>query len=668
MKLSFLKRSTVKRCLTLPGALLAFGTLTSCITATFAIAEVNTRTANNGNLVMQDVPEIPQKIVDDLNRYQNVRSAPFRGFTQTGEEMFISTRFGNVSQLHKVSMPGGARSQITFFEEPIGGVSRRPGSNNIGFSMDAGGSEYSQLFILNTETGSYEMLTDGESKNDNMLWDHSGNLFAFRSTRRNGASNDLWMMSPEKKDAAELILEAQSGSYWGPVDWSKDSKKLLVQEYISAANSHVYLLDVSSKDKQLLAGDLNANTVNFGLTFSKNETGFFFITNEFSEFNQLAYKDLTSGDVKVITADINWDLSSFTLDKAGKRAAFTVNEEGYNALYLMDAKSFKFKKVGGLPIGLIGGLEFSEDGKKLGLTLNTAQSPSDSYVLTLGRKATQYKDLTRWTYSEVGGLDTATFAKPELIRFESFDDRSIPAFMYRPTDKTLTGKLPVIISIHGGPEAQYRPAFSSTYQLWVKQLGAVVIAPNVRGSAGYGKEYLSLDNGFKREDSVKDIGALLDWIKTQPELDADRVAVIGGSYGGYMVLASAVHYSDKLKAAIDIVGISNFVTFLENTKSYRRDLRRVEYGDERDPAMRAHLQKISPNNNVDKIDIPLFVVQGHNDPRVPVTEAEQIVAALRNADKPVWYMDALNEGHGYRKKENRDIYTQAVVLFFKEYL
>ena len=204
MKRSFLGRSTIKPRLILSSAVLVFGALTSSITATFASAEVNTRTANNGNLVMQDVPEIPQKIVADLNRYQNVRSAPFRGFTQAGDEMFIATRFGNVSQLHRVSMPGGARSQITFFQEPIGGVSRRPGSDNIGFSMDAGGSEYSQLFVLNTETGSHEMLTDGESKNDNMLWDHDGSLFAFRSTRRNGASNDLWMMSPEKKDAGVL--------------------------------------------------------------------------------------------------------------------------------------------------------------------------------------------------------------------------------------------------------------------------------------------------------------------------------------------------------------------------------------------------------------------------------------------------------------------------------
>jgi dipeptidyl aminopeptidase/acylaminoacyl peptidase len=198
--------------------------------------------------------------------------------------------------------------------------------------------------------------------------------------------------------------------------------------------------------------------------------------------------------------------------------------------------------------------------------------------------------------------------------------------------------------------------------------GAAVIVPNVRGSNGYGKNYMSLDNGFKREDSVKDIGALLDWIATQPDLDQDRVAVFGGSYGGYMVLASAVHYSDRLKAAVDIVGISNFVTFLENTQDYRRDLRRAEYGDERDPAMRAHLQAISPLNQVDRIGIPMLVVQGQNDPRVPVSEAVQIVAALREQGMPVWYMNALNEGHGYRKKENRDVYQQATMMFLREYL
>ncbi len=631
-------------------------------------AEAKIRTANNGNLVMEDVPEIPQQLVNDLSRYQNMRSAPFRGFSLSGDSIFISTRFGDVNQLHRVSKPEGARQQITFFKEPVGGISRRPNSDNIGFSMDVGGSEFAQLYLLNTQSGDYEMLTDGESKNDNMLWNKDGSLFAFRSTKRNGASNDLWVMSPDDKESVKILLEAETGSYWGPVDWTQNSKKLLVQEYVSAANSHVYMVDVASKEKTLVAGDSETDSVNFGLSYAKNEKGFFFITNQFSEFNQLAYKDFASEKVTVITKDINWNLSGFEIGSKGKRAAFTVNEEGYNALYLMDAKTFKYKKVQDLPIGLIAGLEFSEDSRNLGLTLNTAQSPSDSYVLSLGKKPLRYKELTRWTFSEVGGLDTSKFAKPELIRFESFDKRSIPAFMYKPTTASPSKKSPVIISIHGGPESQYRPSFSSTYQLWMKQLGAVVIAPNVRGSSGYGKEYISLDNGFKREDSVKDIGALLDWIKTQPDLDANRVAVIGGSYGGYMVLASAVHFSDRIKAAVDIVGISNFVTFLENTKSYRRDLRRVEYGDERIPEMRAHQEAISPNNHVEKINIPLFVVQGQNDPRVPVTEAEQIVKALRANGKPVWYMNALNEGHGYRKKENRDIYTQAVVLFFKEHL
>ena len=192
--------------------------------------------------------------------------------------------------------------------------------------------------------------------------------------------------------------------------------------------------------------------------------------------------------------------------------------------------------------------------------------------------------------------------------------------------------------------------------------------PNVRGSSGYGKAYLQLDNGYQREDSVKDIGALLDWVARQSELDAERVAVIGGSYGGYMVLASMTHYDDRLRAGIDIVGISNFVTFLENTQDYRRDLRRVEYGDERDPEMRAFLEKISPTTNAGKITKPLFVAQGLNDPRVPASESEQMVEVIRENGGVVWYLLARDEGHGFRKKANRDYYGRAVVLFLQEHL
>jgi dipeptidyl aminopeptidase/acylaminoacyl peptidase len=319
-----------------------------------------------------------------------------------------------------------------------------------------------------------------------------------------------------------------------------------------------------------------------------------------------------------------------------------------------------------LPIGLIYGISFSPDSKRLSMVLNTATSPGDIYIYDI-----EPNKLTRWTESEVGGLNTSGFPTPELVHYADFKDEDgntgkIPAFVFKPN----TGKAPypVVISIHGGPEGQYTPYFSSTFQFWLNELGVAVIAPNVRGSDGYGKSYLQMDNGYKREESVKDIEKLLDWIDDQPDLDKDRVAVYGGSYGGYMVLASMFKFNDRIRCGVDNVGISNFVTFLKNTKDYRRDLRRVEYGDERDPDMAEFLNKISPTTNAHKITKPLFVVQGLNDPRVPATEAEQIVEIVRKNGQDVWYMLGKDEGHGFRKKTNRDYYAAAVVLFFEKYL
>ncbi|NES74112.1 MAG: S9 family peptidase, partial [Okeania sp. SIO2D1] len=262
---------------------------------------------------------------------------------------------------------------------------------------------------------------------------------------------------------------------------------------------------------------------------------------------------------------------------------------------------------------------------------------------------------------------TANFAQPELIRWPSFDNRQISGFLYRPPTK-FTGKRPVIINIHGGPESQYRPTFLGRQNYYLDELGVAIIFPNVRGSSGYGKTFLQLDNGYLREDAVKDIGTLLEWIATQPDLDKERILVSGGSYGGYMSLAVATKYSEKIRAAIDLVGISNFVTFLERTEDYRRDLRRVEYGDERDPKMRQFLLDISPLNNADKITKPLFVVHGQNDPRVPVTEAQQIAKTVADNGVPLWYLVAKDEGHGFAKKKNNDFLFYATVMFIKEHL
>ena len=638
--------------------------------ATFAAGPV-VHKANDGNLVMEGIPEIPDEIVASLNRYQNVRFAAFQDWAADGKSLYISTRFADVSQIHRVDMPGGARNQITFSAEPIGGVNRQPGGTNVIFTRDSGGSEFSQIFQLDPLDGTTTMLTDGKSRNGGTTWDRDGRRFAYTSTARNGAANDVWLMDPGDPGSAKIILESPDGTSWSAEEFSANGSKLLILDYVSIADSRVNLLDLDTGDVTLLAGGPDKHSANFPFAFDDANDGIWYVTDQGSEFRRLAWQAAEAGaKPEIVTAGLDWDIGGAGISHDRRRIAFTSNEGGMSRVYLMDTRSREYRSVDSIPTGLAFGLAFSPDDSQLAMTLNTAKTPSDIFVLNLGDEPLEYGKLTRWTKSEVGGLDSTVFRTPQLVTFPTFDEvdgkpRQIPAWIYKPAGK---GPFPVVVSIHGGPEGQSRPGFSSTYQMWMDKLGVAVVIPNVRGSSGYGKHYLALDNGFRREDSVRDIGALLDWIGTQPDLDAGRVAVFGGSYGGYMVLASAFHFSDKLKAAVDIVGISNFVTFLENTQDYRRDLRRVEYGDERDPAMRAYLEKIAPLNNVERIGIPMLIVQGENDPRVPVTESAQVVRALREQGQSVWYMNAMNEGHGYRKKENRDVYQQATVLFFQEHL
>jgi len=632
------------------------------------------RTANNGNVILENVPPVPEEIVAALNRYQNVRGASFRAWTRDGNGIYITTRFAEVAQLHRVDFPGGARHQLTFFDEPIGDVADRPGHAELVFSMDEGGNEFYQLYAFDPADARHRLLTDGgRSRNSNPVWSNDGALLAYTSTRRDGRSNDIWLLdytqSPDGA-AARLLVQAPDATLWAPSDFSPNGDRVLVLNYISITDSRIHVADVATGKLERVAGgdDEIGNYSAIMPRFAPDGRGFFLATDHGAEFTRLAYQDFASGERRIITDDISWDVEQLELSRDGRRAAFVVNEGGISRLYLMDPTTFEYEPVDGIPVGVIGGLEFSPDGRRLAMTLNTPSTPSD--VFTLELEDGEGRRLTRWTFSEIGGLDPRTFVEPELIHYPTFDTvdgerRMIPAFVYRPRS---TGPHPVIINIHGGPESQYRPSFSSTIQLWVAELGAAVIAPNVRGSSGYGRTYVQLDNGRLREDSVKDIGALLDWIATQPDLDERRVAVVGGSYGGYMVLASAVHYSDRLAAAAEIVGISNFVTFLENTEAYRRDLRRPEYGDERDPEMRAFLESISPSNHADRIRVPLLVAQGQNDPRVPVGESEQIVRAVRANGRDVWYMNALNEGHGFRRKENADLYSQILVMFFERYL
>ncbi len=615
-----------------------------------------------GALVMDGMPEIPPRLARELSPYMSIRSAGFGGWHPSGDGILITTRFGETRQIHHVASPLAARRQLTFYDEPVGGLTVSPAEATEGFlfTKDVGGGEAYQVYFYDLSSGQARLLSDGEARHGAPVWSADGQRFAYFTTRRNGKDWDIVGGSPAMGE--DHLLWRGTGA-WVPVQFSPGGGRLMVNRLVSANENYPYLLDLDSGE--LTPFQPSAEKVSFGrLRFSKDGRSIFFTSDADSEVQRLRRYDLESGQEAILSQAFDWNVEDFALSADGRLLAYSVNVDGSSQLQLL-ALEGDARLTGELPMGRIGGLEFSPDSSHLAFQLNSPRSPGDvfSYDLTNG-------NLVRWTHSEIGGLDDSQFVLPELIRYPTFDmvdgeARQIPAFYYRPEGD---GPFATIVRIHGGPEGQSRPTFDSLLQYWVNEMGIAVLVPNVRGSSGYGKSYLKLDNGRLREDSVADIGALLDWIGERPELDSERVAVMGGSYGGYMVLASLVHYSERLRAAVDVVGISNFVTFLENTKDYRRDLRRVEYGDERDPEMRRFLESISPANQAEKMRSPLFIVQGLNDPRVPVTESEQMLAELRRQGKDVWYLMAEDEGHGFRKQGNRDIYNQAVVLFLQRYL
>jgi dipeptidyl aminopeptidase/acylaminoacyl peptidase len=620
-----------------------------------------------GNLVMEDMPDIPDRIIERMNQYQSVRSATFLDWDPAASGMLISTRFGETAQIHYVAKPGGTRQQITFFREPVSGASFHPNKDEqtFLFTMDIGGGEFYQILIFDLKTGKYRMLTDGKSRNTGGLWSNTGKWFAFSSTKRNGKDADIYLMDVSKPSNTKMLVEVTG--QWSGLDWSPDDSKILVGQYISVNESRIYIVDVAAGSRELLNPERDKKISYTGARWGRDGKGVYYASDENGEFQELIYLDLRTKTKTILTEDLSWDVSDFELSRDGKWLMFVTNEGGISKLHLMNLKSKKQIPIQSAPVGVIGGLKFSPNSTQIAMTVNTSQTPGDVYTLDM-----KSKRFERWTFSEVGGLNTAGFVTPELIEYPTFDQvngkpRMIPALYFKPKVKP-DRPFPVIITIHGGPEGQALPTFSSVTQYWVNEMGCAVILPNVRGSTGYGKTYVQLDNGFKREESVQDIGKLLDWIASRPELDKDRVSVYGGSYGGYMVLSSMCNFDDRLKCAVDVVGISNFITFLESTQEYRRDLRRAEYGDERDPKMREFLESISPTTNAYKIKRPLFVVAGYNDPRVPVTEGEQMVKTVRKNGVPVWYLMAKDEGHGFQKKVNRDYYTNAMTMFFENYL
>jgi dipeptidyl aminopeptidase/acylaminoacyl peptidase len=620
-----------------------------------ALAQAPVERRQVGTATLENVPIIPADVKAAVQRYQNYRDATFRDWLPDGS-MLITTRFGTTSQLHRVAAPGAARRQVTFFDEPVASADTITGTNRFVISRDTGGDEWFQLYSMGL-TGEPAALTEPGTRNQSLVFSKDGQLAAWSRAVKGSGDYAIMVADPNNPGSRRLAFQGPGAS--GPVDVSPDKRTLLLARSFSNRETRLSLLDLATGRVTELPFTREAARYEQP-RFTPDGRGIIAITDHRSDVRRLVRIDLASGRRTPLTPQLKWDVESYELSGDGRTLAYAVNEDGYSRLGLVDLASGRALPQPDLPRGVLTGLGFSPDGSKLAVSLSTARSAGDVWTWDVARG-----QLTRWTESELGGLEPATLAEPQLIRFTSFDGLSVPAFVYRPTNVPAGTRTPVVIDIHGGPEAQSRPGWNPGAQYMANVLGATVILPNVRGSDGYGTKYLNLDNGPKREDSVRDIGALLDWVAAQPGLDKDKVAVYGQSYGGYMSLASMIHHGDRLVGGVERYGISDFITFLTNTEAYRRDNRRAEYGNELEPAMRKTFERINPLANVRKIAKPMLVMQGANDPRVPKSESDQVVAGIRSNGVEAWYVVFADEGHGFLKKHNNDLRREVETLFLR---
>ena len=615
-------------------------------------------------LIVADAPDVPAHLAERVRRYGEARGTVFSGWLADGSGMLVATRTGNTTQVHRVDRAGGVPTPLTADDEPVSSIAVHPRRNGFVFGKDRGGSEFTQLYWFDLGTGEVRLLTDGLSRNSDPLFSPDGNLLAYASTERNGSDTDVWVLDVQSGERRVVI---QEGGAWQPTDFSPDGRSLLAQRSVSVSESQPIAADLASGTLRRIHDP--KRRIGFdAFLYAPDGRGAYFIANDRRGFRELKYRDLATDRDHRLTRHIEWDITEFALSPDGARLAFVANEDGYGTLHVIDTTTRRELALPTLPEGVVFAPDFSVDGRRLAFTVNSPVSPSDAWVLDLVAMTVE-----RWTTSDVGGLDAQRFVLPQRVRYPTFDHaallrRRVPALVYRPPSGMAGVRHPVVIDIHGGPESQARPTFNPTTQFLVNELGIAVITPNVRGSSGYGQAWLDLDNRGLREDVLRGIGALLDWIAQQPDLDAGRVGVAGDSYGGYLALAAMIAYGDRLRAGVDVVGISNFVTFLTHTEDYRRDLRRAEYGDERDPRVRRFLERISPLTHVARIRSPLLVAHGANDPRVPISEAEQLVRGIRAHDGTVWYLPFADEGHGLRRKANIDHFRAVAMLFWQRHL
>jgi dipeptidyl aminopeptidase/acylaminoacyl peptidase len=613
------------------------------------------------NLEVLGVPPVPAALASEVAPYTQIYGLSLAGWDPQKREIWLKG-LSSATWISKVKSPKASPETSSIYIQTPGiyDVYFQPQYKYVAYTKDTDGDETFQLYIYEIDGGETKQLSDGKSRNTEPVWSNAGDQIVYSSSPSGADGVNLRVLNPFEPKTDRLLVQS-SGSYLKAYAWSPDDKHVVVCDFHSNTTGTLWLVEAATGKKDLLSPRTDQPEYYDYPQFAKDGKAVYVLTDHDSDVRRIARIDLRSGKFNYVPSASRWDVDEFQLSPDGKMIAFTTNEDGISRLHLFDVVAAKETAAPTTPLGVISDLKWHSNSADLAFNFKSPRAANDVYALNV---ATSKVEL--WAGSVTNGVDTEKFSLPEVIHWASFDKRNLSGFLYRPPVK-FAGKRPVIIDIHGGPEEQYRPTFEYEHNYFLNELGVAKIYPNVRGSSGYGKRFLKLDNGLNREDAVKDIGALLEWIKTQPDLDAERVMVEGASYGGYLALSTAYVYSDQIRGAISDSGISNLATFVARTEGWRRGLQRAEFGDERDAKMKEFMERIAPLNNARRINKPLLLIQGQNDARIPASDTDRFVSATKDRI-PVWYVLAKNEGHGFAQLNNRNYRLYATILFVKEFL